>query len=88
MKDEALKLALKALRFAGDDGYQNEVSQQAITAIKQALAAPVQPSHETLMAGYKVACAFGVYESQAFNLAEKMFAAMKSAAPENEKKHD
>jgi DNA segregation ATPase FtsK/SpoIIIE-like protein len=41
-KDEALKLALKALRFAGDDGYQNEVSQQAITAIKQALAAPVQ----------------------------------------------
>lgn len=39
-KDTALKLALKALRFAGDDGYQNEVSQQAITAIKQALAAP------------------------------------------------
>jgi hypothetical protein len=41
-KDEALKLALKALRFAGDDGYQNEVSQQAITAIKQARSAPVQ----------------------------------------------
>jgi hypothetical protein len=41
-KDEALKLALKALRFAGDDGYQNEVSQQAITAIKQALAQAVQ----------------------------------------------
>jgi hypothetical protein len=39
-KDEALKLALKALRFAGDDGYQNEVSQQAITAIKQARSAP------------------------------------------------
>jgi hypothetical protein len=38
MKDEALKLALKALRFARDDGYENEVSQQAITAIKQALA--------------------------------------------------
>jgi hypothetical protein len=37
-KDEALKLALKALRFARDDGYENEVSQQAITAIKQALA--------------------------------------------------
>jgi len=50
--------------------------------------ATVQPSHEALMAGYKVACAFGVYESQAFNLAEKMFAAMKSAAPESEKKHD
>jgi hypothetical protein len=37
-KDEALDLALKALRFARDDGYENEVSQQAITAIKQALA--------------------------------------------------
>ena len=34
----AVKLALKALRFAGDDGYQNEVSQQAITAIKQVIA--------------------------------------------------
>jgi hypothetical protein len=45
-KDEALKLALKALRFARDDGYENEVSQQAITAIKQALAAPVQPVQE------------------------------------------
>jgi hypothetical protein len=42
MKDEALKLALEALRFARDDGYENEVSQQAITAIKQARAAPVQ----------------------------------------------
>jgi len=41
-KDEALKLALKALRFARDDGYENEVSQEAITAIKQARSAPVQ----------------------------------------------
>jgi hypothetical protein len=41
-KDEALDLALRALRFARDDGYENEISQQAITAIKQALAAPVQ----------------------------------------------
>jgi hypothetical protein len=41
-KDKALKLALKALRFARDDGYENEVSQQAITAIKQALEQPVQ----------------------------------------------
>jgi hypothetical protein len=41
-EDKALKLALKALRFARDDGYENEVSQDAITAIKQALAAPVQ----------------------------------------------
>ena len=37
-KDEALDLALKALRFARDDGYENEVSQEAITAIKQARA--------------------------------------------------
>jgi hypothetical protein len=42
MTKEALTLALKALRFARDDGYENEVSQEAITAIKQALAAPVQ----------------------------------------------
>jgi hypothetical protein len=39
-KDEALKLALRALRFAHDDGYENEVSHDAITAIKKALAAP------------------------------------------------
>jgi len=38
-KDEALRLALKALRFARDDGYENEVSQEAITAIKAALEA-------------------------------------------------
>lgn len=37
-KDEALDKALKALRFARDDGYENEVSQEAITAIKQARA--------------------------------------------------
>jgi hypothetical protein len=42
MSREAMKLALEALRFARDDGYENEVSQEAITAIKQALAAPVQ----------------------------------------------
>ena len=41
-KDEELALALKALRFARDDGYENEVSQEAITAIKQARSAPVQ----------------------------------------------
>jgi hypothetical protein len=41
-KDEALDLALRALRFARDDGYENEVSQEAITAIKQARSAPVQ----------------------------------------------
>jgi hypothetical protein len=41
-KDKALDLALKALRFARDDGYENEVSQDAITAIKQARSAPVQ----------------------------------------------
>ena len=40
--EEALDLALKALRFARDDGYENEVSEAAITAIKQARSAPVQ----------------------------------------------
>jgi len=42
-KDEALRLALKALRFARDDGYENEVSQEAITAIKAALEAKDEP---------------------------------------------
>jgi hypothetical protein len=51
-KDEALKLALKALRFAGDDGYQNEVSQQAITAIKQARSAPVQKRPQNCGTGH------------------------------------
>jgi hypothetical protein len=42
-KDEALRLALKALRFARDDGYENEVSQEAITTIKAALEAKDEP---------------------------------------------
>jgi len=53
-KDKALKLALKALRFARDDGYENEVSQQAITAIKQALATPVQEPVATLFGSLPV----------------------------------
>ena len=44
-KDEALRLALKALRFARDDGYENEVSQEAITAIKAALEAKDEPEY-------------------------------------------
>jgi hypothetical protein len=39
-KDEALKLAYEALEF---DGFYGTQKQRAITAIKQALAAPVQP---------------------------------------------
>lgn len=35
--EETLKLALRALRFAHDDGYKNEISEEAITAIKEAL---------------------------------------------------
>jgi hypothetical protein len=38
-KDEALKLAYEALEF---DGFYGTQKQRAITAIKQALAAPVQ----------------------------------------------
>lgn len=41
---------------------------------------PKQPSHEALMKGYKVACDFGIYESNAFKLAEKMYAAMLETA--------
>ena len=48
MKDEALRLALKALRFARDDGYENEVSQEAITAIKAALEAKDEPDYKAL----------------------------------------
>ena len=42
-----------------------------------------EPTHETLLAGYKVACSFGVYESNAFKLAEKMYSAM-SPTPQRE----
>jgi len=38
MSKEAMTLALRALRFANDDGYKNEISQAAITALKEALA--------------------------------------------------
>jgi hypothetical protein len=41
MKDEALKLALEALKN-GIDGQTSTEMDKAITAIKQALAAPVQ----------------------------------------------
>jgi hypothetical protein len=44
MKDEALKLALEALEKTGNiAGFAHEREQEAITAIKQALTAPVQP---------------------------------------------
>jgi hypothetical protein len=43
MRDEALKLALDALERTGNiAGFAHEREQEAITAIKQALAAPVQ----------------------------------------------
>jgi hypothetical protein len=53
MKDEALKLALEALESCGEghitDGgtqwHDAKLIDKAITAIKQALAAPVQPQH-------------------------------------------
>ena len=35
---EALKLARRALWFAHDDGYSNELSQEALASIKEALA--------------------------------------------------
>lgn len=46
MKDEALKLALEALEGAKIIGGQRK-ADEAITAIKQALAAPVQEPMET-----------------------------------------
>jgi hypothetical protein len=42
-KDEALKLARRALYFAHDDGYRNELSQEAIAAIKAALKEKDEP---------------------------------------------
>ncbi|WNL63655.1 hypothetical protein ST4_097 [Aeromonas phage ST4] len=40
------------------------------------------PSHAQMMAGYEVACRFGVLEARAFELAEQMFKAMKEAGDE------
>ena len=37
------------------------------------------PTHEQMLAGYAVACQFGVYERKAFDLAEAMFKAMNAA---------
>jgi len=39
-------------------------------------AAQPDPTHEQMIAGYKVACSFGVYERRAFDLAEAMYVAM------------
>jgi hypothetical protein len=47
-KDEALKLALEALEYASDRVFcenNDDLIASAITAITQALAAPVQPAH-------------------------------------------
>lgn len=40
------------------------------------------PSQKQMIAGFKVACSFGVLEARAFELAEKMFKAMKEAGDE------
>jgi hypothetical protein len=39
----------------------------------------VKFTHNQMMAGYEVACKYGVYESKAFTLAEEMFKAMLGA---------
>lgn len=43
------------------------------------------PTHEQMMAGYAVACSFGVFEARAFDLAEQMHRALAAApsTPEN-----
>ena len=38
-----------------------------------------KPTHEEMMAGYAVACRFKVYEAQAFELAEQMWHAFRTA---------
>lgn len=40
-----------------------------------------KPTSDQMMAGYAVACRFGVLEARAFDLAEKMFAAMQPPSP-------
>jgi len=53
MKDEALKLALEALEVAvGDDAHDYQKYLDAITAIKQALAQPVQKRPQNCGTGY------------------------------------
>ena len=42
MKDEALKLALEALQFSGNIWHMDCKKDEAITAIKEALAQPAQ----------------------------------------------
>lgn len=39
---EALRLARRALLFAHDDGYKNEISHEALAAIREVLAQPEQ----------------------------------------------
>lgn len=38
-----------------------------------------KPTHAQVMAGYAVACKYGVFESRAFDLAEAMWTAMQGA---------
>lgn len=41
------------------------------------MSTPADPlPHEAIMAGYFVACEFGIYEKRAFDLAERMYVAM------------
>jgi hypothetical protein len=47
-KDEALKLALEALESYGALGHYSKQAHKAITAIKQALAAPVPLTDEQI----------------------------------------
>jgi hypothetical protein len=61
MKDEALKLALEALKNGkrvrnaeGGTKYQPDLEDKALTAIKQALAAPVQEPVATLFGSLPV----------------------------------
>jgi hypothetical protein len=51
-KDEALKLALEALESYGALGHYSKQAHKAITAIQQALEAPVQDAKELF--GYEI----------------------------------
>jgi hypothetical protein len=64
-----------------DDGVRQALIKLGWTPPVDHKLVPVKPTHEQMMAGYKVSCGYGVLEARAFDLAERMYQAMLAAAP-------
>jgi hypothetical protein len=87
MKDEALKLALEALETelavdmtnGAEVGEAAELMCEAITAIKQALAAPVQPVFELQESGWEIICDLDWIQTLPFGT--KLYTAPPAAQP-------